>query len=600
MTAFDPEPDLALARRSGSYVAQPRPRPPIRAITASARKLDANGTAYQRRLQQPWQLRSFGYYDTIGEINFTSKFLARQISRVRFYPALRDEEGNIEPITSGAPVELLSQIQDPGGGTTQVQFDFGQQMFLTGEGVLFGYDEGTRWKFLWKDEVKRDEMTGQWFRVDYEQRPTGEVGVAYRVWYPHPRWSDLADSPMRAVQDICEVILLLTLGTRSTALTRLVNDMLVIPQEISPAPLTTGMDEDPEMNPFLSDLMEHISNQIEDPGSAAARVPFVMEAAYDYADRIRMVQMHRENVDYMEKDILEFSIKRLALSLDMSPEDLLGYTDANHWTARSVQLDRWRMFGYNKAELWASSICSAYLRPALLAESYPDVDQVVIAFDDSQVVISPDRTEDALKAHNDGLINGRAAREALGWKESDQMVGEEKEEWFALKLRQVPESMADDFMLPERGPMPQNTNGNGNAADGPPEPGVNTGVSRQESRTASAFLGAAELALHRCRELAGVRVRHKCPECGDGQPDSLVASALGVQAGDPVKLVRGGTDGYRQFLIERGLDDDNAGALCRQLEVHAARTLFEQECPDLPSGFVAAVHKSLEVSHVLN
>jgi hypothetical protein len=113
-------------------------------------------------------------------------------------------------------------------------------------------------------------------------------------------------------------------------------------------------------------------------------------------------------------------------------------------------------------------------------------------------------------------------------------------------------------------------------------------------------LGAAELALHRCRELAGVRVRHKCPDCADGQPLSLVASALGENAvGDPVHLVKGGTDGMRDLLTEQGMDADHAGALCKQLEVFAARTLFQTRCPELPSGFVAAVDKALEVSHAV-
>jgi hypothetical protein len=65
-------------------------------------------------------------------------------------------------------------------------------------------------------------------------------------------------------------------------------------------------------------------------------------------------------------------------------------------------------------------------------------------------------------------------------------------------------------------------------------------------------------------------------------------------------LVRGGTDGFREFLTEQGMDVDNAGAICRQLEVFAARTLYEPRCPELPSGFVAAVNKAQEVSRVLN
>lgn len=553
-----------------------------------------------KRISQPWQLRSLSYYDTIGEINFTSKFLARQISRVRFYPARRTEDGTAEPIESGAPVEVLGQIQDPGGGTSQLQFDYGRLMFVTGEGVLFGYDDHSRWQFLWKDEVRRRE-DGQFEKVNEQMEPTGEVGTAYRIWSPHPRWSTIADSPMRPVQDICEIILLLTLAVRATAVTRLTNGMFVIPQEISPAPLEPGLDEDPEQNPLLADWMEHISNQIENPGTASARVPFVLEAAYDYVDRVQWIKTHDPATDYMERDMLVEQIKRLALSLDMSPEDLLGYTDANHWTARSVQLDRWRMFGYNKAELWAQSLCDAYLRPSLREMSYDGWEDVVIAFDDSQVVISPDRTEDALKANAQGLISSKAAREALGWRDTDKMDEDEHDEWLAIKLRD-PALLGDETGMapPARGPMPSQ-NGDRNPEDGPPDPGVNTGVSRQESLRASArVLGAAELALHRCRELAGVRVRHKCPDCADGQPLSLVASALGeAQTGDPVALVKGGTDGFRDLLVEQGMDSDHAGALCKQLEVFAARTLYQPRCPDLPSGFVSGVNKALEVSHAV-
>jgi hypothetical protein len=579
-----------------------RERPRSRALTASARKLTGaanSDTNYQRRVQQPWQLRSFSYYDTIGEISFTSNFLSRQISRVRFYPARRLEDGTTEPIDSGPPVEILGQIQDPGGGTTQVQYDYGTLMFLTGEGVLFGYDEGTRWKFLWKDEVRQIPGSDLWERVNWERSPTGEVGTAYRLWAPHPRWSDLATAPMQACQEICELILLLTMQTRATTVSRMTNGILWLPQEASFGPLTEGLDEDPEQNPFIADLMEHMQNQIENPGSAAAAMPFVGEMPSELIGTADWMKTHDPATDYMELEQLKEQIRRLALSLDMSPEDLLGYGDSNHWSARQVQLDRWRMFGYNKAELWAQSLSDAYLRPKLEEEEYPNWQDVVIAFDDSQVVISPDRTEDALKANKQGLINAAAARTALGWSDKDAMDDEEYAEWFALQLRQVPESMSD-VMVPERGPMPSsNGNGNGNAADGPPEPGVNTGVSRQESRTASGVIfGAAELVLHRCRELAGVRVRHKCPDCADGQPLSIVASALGPEgAPDAVALVRGGADGFRDYLTEKGMGDEQAGALCQQLEVFAARTLYEPSCPSLPSGFVASVNKALEVSH---
>lgn len=575
---------------------------PRKAITASASKLRGRDKGeYAKRLSQPWQLRALSYYDQIGEINFTSKFLSRQISRVRFYPARKTQDGTVEEIKSGPAVEILNQIQDPGGGQSQLLYDFGRLMFLTGEGVLFGYEGGTRWKFLWKDEVKQ-LSDSEWVRLDYERKETNERGVAYRMWTPHPRHSDEADAPMRAVMDICEELIILTLSVRSTATTRMTHGILAIAQEISPNPSDYDGyegDEDPEQNPFLADLMDHTTAQVENPGSPDATHPFVAEIPFDYMQGgIQWIKTHDPATDYMEKELRTEAIKRLSLSLDMSPEDLLGYTDANHWTSRSVQLDRWRMFGYNKAELWAVSVNDAYLRPKLEEEG-EDPSDIIIAFDDSQVVISPDRTEDALKAHAQGIINGKAARAALGWKESDALEGDEKEEFFALKLRAPQLLDGEEMMLPARGPLPSQ-NGR-NPEDGPAEPSANRGVSRQESMAASGkILGAAELALLRCRELAGVRIRHKCKDCAEGYPDAVVASVIGPdRVPDPLKMVKGGTDGFRTYLCASGMDDAQAAALCQVLEVFAAKTLYEERQPELPSGFIAQVEKAREVSRAV-
>lgn len=586
-------------------MALPERRSTGRALTASAVKLTPRETAYSKRLSQPWQLRSISYYDTIGEINFTSKFLARQISRVVFYPARLLPDQTLERIKEGPPVEILNQVQDPGGGTSQFLYDYGRLQFLTGEGTLFGYDGGTKWKFLWKDEVKLIPGTeDQYVRLTFEQKETDELGVGYRFWTPHPRWSDQPDSPMRAVQDICEELLILTLGVRATALTRMTNGIFVMPTQLSPNPLSPGLDEDQEQNPLLADWMEHTAAQIDDPGGVASRIPFLMEGDYEYLDKIQWIKTHDPATDYMERDLRKEAIERLALSLDMSPEDLLGYTNANHWTGRQVQLDRWRMFGFNKAEQFATALSDAYLRPALRDEDYPDWENVVIGFDDSQVVISPDRTEDALKANAAGLLSGEATRMALGWSEKDAMVGDEKDEWLAIKLRDPaiigePPANAGPAGPPLAGPTAAEKM-NGNAADGPPPPGTNSGVSRRESVSASLVAGAASMALHQCRALAGVRIRQKCKDCGNGSEKSLVAAAVGpTVATDPDYLVKDGADGFCALMMEWGIPSLQASALQKMLEKYAARTLFETSLPDLPSGFVAAIEKAREVSSAL-
>ena len=183
----------------------------------------------------PWQYRALQYYDQIGELHFASHFLARMMSRVRYFPAFLNESGEIEPIESGPPVQLLNRIQDPGGGRSRVQYAYGLLSFITGEGVLFGYRLGTdeeRWKFLWKDEVKVYE-NGTAVRLYPDKRESDEIGVGYRFWTPHPRQSDLPDSPVASVVDICEELLILTASVRGTALSRMTNGIVTLPQEMT-------------------------------------------------------------------------------------------------------------------------------------------------------------------------------------------------------------------------------------------------------------------------------------------------------------------------------------------------------------------------------
>lgn len=104
----------------------------------------------------------------------------------------------------------------------------------------------------------------------------------------------------------------------------------------------------------------------------------------------------------------------------------------------------------------------------------------------------------------------------------------------------------------------------------------------------------------RCRELAGVRIRHKCAECAAGEPLPMVAAIVGPgYVENPLKLVQGGSDNFRSYLLEQEFGQEQATAICQQLEVFAARTLFDRKCPPLPSGFVAALEKAREVSHAV-
>jgi hypothetical protein len=135
----------------------------------------------------------------------------------------------------------------------------------------------------------------------------------------------------------------------------------------------------------------------------------------------------------------------------------------------------------------------------------------------------------------------------------------------------------------------------------PPAPGPE-GDSGRRTRVVRAsagaeLVGAAALAVARCRELAGIRARQReknCPECvrmANGAPNALVPHLLGeVQMArlklDPLEAVRGGADTLRSFLADSGIGTLEAASLGDLIEVFASRTLFEKYQPSLPDDLV--------------
>lgn len=602
-------------------MALPRRRNFPRVLISSAARYEGGRTGVSRRQRQAWQARALDYYENLGEIRYASQFYARMLSRIRIFPGLLTDGGGLEPIESGLPLDLLDRIQDPGGGRSQIQWAYGRLMFLTGEGVLFGSQlqtEDERWRFLWIDEIKTDDRSGRTIRVDAAGQEI-EEGVSYRMWRPSPRHSENPDSPIRSVEEICEELILLTKAVQATAVTRLTNGMLLMPQEISPGAAEPVGDEDPENNPFIAALIDHITGQIENPGAAEARVPPLVEGAHEYLDGIRWLQLHDPQTDYLEKELRTEAIKRLAIGLDFPPEVLLGMTDANHWTAKQVVHDMWRSHGAPIAEQFCDDISEAYLRPALKEEGYAEWQRVVVSFDDADVVVAPDRSEDADRAKENMGIGFEGYLEMKGIPASYKPTDEELQLYIALSMKDpglLPEKYIPEGYVPaaaKQQPGPEAApEAAPDAEEGPPDPGTRDG-SRQEARTASAkVVGAAELALIRCREVAGSRLRSykkSCPDCFEtvnGKPNSMVASLMGpeglekIGAPNALQLVSGGSDRFQDLLTDWGFAPNQAAALGEMVEVYAGKTLFDERPNPFSSGFMAHVERVQEISDAID
>lgn len=601
--------------------ARPLPKRYPRILTASAMKMEPRDSEFRRRKSLQWQQQAFEYVRLVPELNYASRFYAKMLSRLRIYPALRDEQERLTPIKSGLPVKLLDRIQDPGGGRSKLLGAYGRLMFIPGEATLLGTKLETddeRWECVCMDEVEihddgsilhkpQANATG----VEYAK---GQA-VAYRLWTPSPDRSGEPESPMRAILEVAEELVILTRAVRATAVSRMLNGMIKVPSEISFGADEPGTDDDPEMNPFMADLIDHITGAVENAGSAEAATPFLAEGASEYLDGLVWERMHDPASDYMERDLRKEAVERLAHGLDFPAEYLLSFSTANHWTGRTITHEMWRTHGAPIAEQFCDDVCEEYLRRALRDAKYTQWKQVVIAYDDANIIVPVDRTEDADRAADRGKLSDAGYRTMKGIDQSMAPSEEETKIYLAVKLRDPSFLIGTPYEIemPEPadmtpGPKPS-VDEPGPVEDGPPPPGP-AGVSRQESR-AAALNGAAYSALHRCREIAGSRIRQglksrsrSAPELAliDGHKNSGVAAVLGQEALETCgfnasfDLVKGGSEAFVSICVEWGIDPTQANALGQMIEVFSSRTLCESGLPAFPSGFFAQIARASDVS----
>lgn len=580
-----------------------------RSITASAYRVGDFDSDYARRREMSWQNRSLEYIRIVPELNFASRFYPRMLKQLRLFPALRNEQDQRKEIKEGLPVEVLNRIRDPGGGKSLILGNYGRLMFATGEGLLFGRDlnsERERWSFIWNNEVIVEvDAQGRVRQITHklqggETRVYGpEEAVLYRFWTPDPGFSAMAEAPMQAAMEIAEELITLTKSVQATATSRLINGLLFMPSEIAPPPEADGPADDPEADPWAADFIENMERNISEPGTARGRMPLISWVAGEQISNIKWIQVHDPQTDYMERELRKEAITRLAYGLDMPPEALTGLGNTNHWAAMQILAEMWKSHGAPLAIQFCEELTSAYLQPALREMDYPDWENVVADFDASKVTVKADRSDDVLQAIKVGAVGFKGLREALNIPE-DWAPSEGEFEKILQVLGRSGIKPGQPLDAPARNGDP--------ARDGPPLPGPEGDSGRRTRVVSSAAfaheaMGAAMMALARCRELAGIRLWQKqkyCPECfecADGQPHALVASLVGPKTverleWDPLRLVHGGADTLRHLLIYWDFSEKQAAAICEMVESFAARTLYDARLPQLPSGFAAHLERA--------
>jgi hypothetical protein len=418
---------------------------PLRVLRADGQRIDLTARDAGTRIamiRQEWQADAWAYRDMIGELRYAQRLLARSVSTVRFFAAeIRDYPDNPVEL-SGTEHKLDPQLaKDAVSNLARLPLDDGPDGFVAtftenietaGEVWIHGEPDegdGERWSVRSVSEIQGagDQILLAELPslTTMGQRIITEDEELLRCWTRHPRWGQLADSPLRAMLDVLEEVVLTGREMRAAARSRIAsNGVMLIPTTLSL--LRTREDEESLLDQcdaeddFMRDFTEALTAPIRNEGSPGSVVPLILRGDAEALKEVRHLSLTRDDATKL-MDRLQGALLRMLQGLDIQPEQVTGLGQANHWSGWQVEASNIRHQVLPTCGIVAGCLTKAFLRPALKALNYPpdQIRRVAVWYDATGLVESPDRAQDARDAWDRDAISNNALREALGFSEAD-------------------------------------------------------------------------------------------------------------------------------------------------------------------------------------
>jgi hypothetical protein len=442
---------MAFARRTRApeVIRRQVERLPARTLVAAASQIKLDGQSVQslKISAQEWQQEAWRLYDISGELRYVAGRRGAQLSRVRYYAAEVDEMGAAGDESKDKKIQGLAETMFGGpAAKAEALRLIGIQLFVAGECYVVAESvseaASDKWYVVSPTDIKKEagglkvkKPDGSWHEL------RNNTDLAFRVWTPHPKQYEQADSPTRSVLPILREIERLTMLTFSQIDSRLISAGILL--------LRQGIDfpRDAEKPAGLQGLMDMILEaakaSLQGAGSAAGLVPILAEVP---GDDVNSAFAHIKFDTPLTAEIagkLDQAIRRLALGLDAPPEVLLGQGSANHWSAWQISDDEIKTQVDPLALRVADALTEAYFRPALKALN-KDPDKFTLWYDTAPLAVRPNRLDDAIKLYDKGALNQQALVEAGAFDDNDVAKEDERQKWMVWELVKLNPQLAAD------------------------------------------------------------------------------------------------------------------------------------------------------------
>ena len=350
---------------------------------------------------QPWQQDAWHFYDSCGELAAATQWTANAMSQVklRLVKDTADGEADVPDDSTDEldrlALDALASLFDGDTDEAQMMAAFGVHLSIPGECYLVGLapndadgDYGRdSWRVVSNEELKETAPgSGRWeldrgdgvieklqvAKSDAQVDPSyGDEALIIRVWRPHPRKYVEATSPVRAALPVLRELEGLTKRVASAIDSRLAGaGILLVPSEMTfQTPLVDGQPAgEAGLDQFISELAAAMAAALQDQGNPASRVPIVVKAPGEYLDAVKHITFENP-LDEQSVTLREEQIRRLALTLDMPPEELLGKGDVNHWGQWLISEESIKLHIDPLADTVATAVQTRYLWPAMQGPS---------------------------------------------------------------------------------------------------------------------------------------------------------------------------------------------------------------------------------------
>jgi hypothetical protein len=415
----------------------------LHALVASAAEVKIGESFVAKPLKvEEWQRLAYYHLDICGELRFVANRHANALSRCRIFVAEVDEYGRPGKECEEADVQALSETVFGGHtGKAEAVRLMGLQLYVGGESYIVAEgraaEEDDTWYVVTAQQLRAEAGT---YQVKRPQSVGGGMrtltkgqDLLMRVWTPHPADADLADAPTRSVLPILREIERLSMLTMSQIDSRLISaGLLLLPAGTD---FPHAQDKPGGIVGLMEMILEAAKAQLTGAGTAAGLVPILAEIPLGSGKEVQHLTFSTP-IQAEIKEKLDHAIRRLALGLDVAPEELLGQGDSNHWSAWAVDETSIKLFISPVLARMGDALTQGYLTGALEALG-KDPDKYVFWFDTSPLAARPDKREDAFKLFEKGLISIKALLEACNFSEDDAPEDEELTRWRLWQLLQT-------------------------------------------------------------------------------------------------------------------------------------------------------------------